>query len=192
MKSFKITDSLTIPYALQSEHPSGQYEQNRHCSFHTQCAPCARRFISCVGLGDGLRPVPTHQWRSDFIECLWNRTLNRSSCHPGEYFNPRLSRCMTNVEKSELDFRLLTSTSVKWKDNFVLRGFFFRCQLGRHSCHSLLVATCYTITPQTTYTWTFLKHFVLIDREQHHLLYDPLILWYNLTKSIDMIIFIKR
>ena len=60
------------------------------------CAPCSTRLPSCIGLPDGSNPFPGKMWKSDFIKCDRNRTVDITHCNTG-YFHPRKMICTKEV-----------------------------------------------------------------------------------------------
>jgi hypothetical protein len=50
-------------------------------------------------LSDGQEAFPGKLWQADYIVCDTNRTMNITQCPQGEYFNPRLKKCMKRVPK---------------------------------------------------------------------------------------------
>ncbi|XP_052252891.1 uncharacterized protein LOC127859481 isoform X4 [Dreissena polymorpha] len=79
-----------------------QYERNLCPKSDLQCLPCPERLPSCVGRHDGPQPDTTHLWGNKYIECFMNRTMTTRTCHPGEYFHPRLRQCRSYVDPVDI------------------------------------------------------------------------------------------
>nr|XP_034300554.1 uncharacterized protein LOC117681196 [Crassostrea gigas] len=74
-----------------------EYEQNLCPANNPSCAPCPKRLPSCITLPDNQEAFPGKLWQADYIVCDTNRTMNITTCPQGEYFNPRLKKCMKSV-----------------------------------------------------------------------------------------------
>ena len=77
---------------------AGQYDQNLCNSTDPQCLKCPLRLPSCIGESDGNHAFPTKLWKSDYITCFKNRTVNISRCTDG-YFHPNLNKCTKDVAR---------------------------------------------------------------------------------------------
>ena len=75
----------------------GEYVQNLCPANSPSCVSCPKRLPSCVGLPGTQEGFPGKLWQADYIVCDTNRTMNISQCPSGEYFNPRLKKCMKKV-----------------------------------------------------------------------------------------------
>lgn len=85
-----------------SMYNSGEYVQNLCPANNPSCAPCPKRLPSCITLPDNQEAFPGKLWQADYIVCDTNRTMNITTCPQGEYFNPRLKKCMKAVPKGYL------------------------------------------------------------------------------------------
>ena len=77
---------------------AGQYDQNLCNQRDPQCLRCPLRLPSCIGESDGNHAFPTKLWKSDYITCYKNRTVNTSKCTDG-YFHPNLHKCTKDVAR---------------------------------------------------------------------------------------------
>ena len=91
---------------------SGDYTQNQ-CTSSFNCQPCPDRLPSCVGLPDGANGVPRHQWASDYVICLKNRTMNISRCSSPQIFDPISRKCVQFVEPG-MSCSFQDEFSLKW------------------------------------------------------------------------------
>ncbi|XP_071175832.1 uncharacterized protein [Mytilus edulis] len=78
------------------------YQQNLCQAVNKTCDPCTKRLPSCVGKSDGLNPFPAKMWQADYVRCYKNRTMAVPKCPTGEYFNPRLNKCMKVVQPVDI------------------------------------------------------------------------------------------
>ncbi|KAJ8316011.1 LOW QUALITY PROTEIN: hypothetical protein KUTeg_006025 [Tegillarca granosa] len=59
---------------------NSEYIQNQ-CNMTIQnCTPCPKRLPSCVGHPDGDNAFPNRLWKSDYIKCYMNRTMDITYC----------------------------------------------------------------------------------------------------------------
>ncbi|CAG2185606.1 unnamed protein product [Mytilus edulis] len=79
-----------------------EYQQNLCQAVNKTCDPCTKRLPSCVGKSDGLNPFPAKMWQADYVRCYKNRTMAVTKCPTGEYFNPRLDKCMKVVQPVDI------------------------------------------------------------------------------------------
>ncbi|XP_062607658.1 uncharacterized protein LOC134269470 [Saccostrea cucullata] len=79
-----------------------EYVQNQCVTSNISCVPCPKRLPSCQGLTNGKEAFQGKLWQADYIFCDTNRTINITQCSQGEYFNSRLSTCMTDVPKVDV------------------------------------------------------------------------------------------
>ncbi|VDI58558.1 Hypothetical predicted protein [Mytilus galloprovincialis] len=79
-----------------------EYQQNLCQAVNKTCDPCTKRLPSCVGKSDGLNPFPAKLWQGDYVRCYKNRTMAVTKCPTGEYFNPRLDKCMKVVQPVDI------------------------------------------------------------------------------------------
>ncbi|KAK3583069.1 hypothetical protein CHS0354_004014 [Potamilus streckersoni] len=90
-----------------------QYDQNLCHSTNSSCFPCFERLPSCIGLPDGVNPFVGREWKSEFVTCYINRTMEISQCSKGEYFHPKERKCKTSVIKVDVpDFCTANPTAI--------------------------------------------------------------------------------
>ncbi|KAL3884669.1 hypothetical protein ACJMK2_024787, partial [Sinanodonta woodiana] len=90
-----------------------QYDQNLCHSTNSSCLPCPERLPSCIGLPDGTNRFVGREWKSEFVTCYMNRTMEISQCSKGEYFHPKERKCKTSVIKVDVpDFCAANPTSI--------------------------------------------------------------------------------
>ncbi|KAK3583072.1 hypothetical protein CHS0354_004017 [Potamilus streckersoni] len=91
-----------------------QYDQNLCHRTNSSCLPCPERLPSCIGLPDGVNQFVGREWKSEFVTCYMNRTMEISQCSKGEYFHPKERKCKTSVIKdSFLSLYINASISIK-------------------------------------------------------------------------------
>ncbi|KAK3583070.1 hypothetical protein CHS0354_004015 [Potamilus streckersoni] len=90
-----------------------QYDQNLCHSTNSSCLPCSERLPSCIGLPDGVNPFVGREWKSEFVTCYMNRTMEISQCSKGEYFHPKERKCKTSLIKVDVpDFCAANPTAI--------------------------------------------------------------------------------
>ncbi|KAL3884668.1 hypothetical protein ACJMK2_024786 [Sinanodonta woodiana] len=90
-----------------------QYDQNLCHSTNSSCLPCPERLPSCIGLPDGANRFVGREWKSEYVTCYMNRTMEISQCSKGEYFHPKERKCKTSVIKVDVpDFCAANPTSI--------------------------------------------------------------------------------
>nr|XP_022322146.1 uncharacterized protein LOC111123822 isoform X3 [Crassostrea virginica] len=96
--SMKCEDFKTVTCDNRTEPQAPcEYVQNLCPANSSSCVSCPKRLPSCVGLPGTKEGFPGKLWQADYIVCDTNRTMNISQCPSGEYFNPRLKKCMKKV-----------------------------------------------------------------------------------------------
>ena len=141
----------------------GEYVQNLCPANSPSCVSCPKRLPSCVGLPGTQEGFPGKLWQADYIVCDTNRTMNISQCPSGEYFNPRLKKCMKKVPNGR--FRLLKGRCkmmhcrCKRKSKTKCLNILWNIVLYFSGCLGLLLSTSESSSTEGRQLWSILQLF---------------------------------